>query len=268
MDSAKCYTIFQEDRRESRNVETMSKYRNEQLNRVLMSRRSVVFKDRKHPTRQKLKQQLKKEKDADRSAGSVMMTPIVIDLEWNRSFPGRRPVEDLPNEIIQIGAAKVDAELNVLATFSELIKPRYYPRLCREITELTLITDADLADAPPFLTVIESFRRWCGSDYVFISWAPNDVIELRRNCRKYGYDTSWIPDCFDAQLMFDDMEMQEDRNWPLNYALFHFNEKPDGMHNALADVMSTVSILKHLDLEEGLSDEYFKVIAYDDGPDR
>ena len=43
----------------------MSKYRNEQLNRVLMTRRSVVFKDKKHPTRQKLKQQLKKEKDAE-----------------------------------------------------------------------------------------------------------------------------------------------------------------------------------------------------------
>ena len=39
------------------------KYRNEDLNRVLMTRKSVVFKDKKHPTRQKLKQQLKKEKD-------------------------------------------------------------------------------------------------------------------------------------------------------------------------------------------------------------
>lgn len=56
---------FRKIDRESRNVETMSKYRNEQLNRVLMSRKSVVFKDKKHPTRQKLKQQLKKEKDAE-----------------------------------------------------------------------------------------------------------------------------------------------------------------------------------------------------------
>ena len=45
----------------------MAKYRNEALNRVLMSRKSVVFKDKKHPTRQKLKQQLKKrlESNAD-----------------------------------------------------------------------------------------------------------------------------------------------------------------------------------------------------------
>jgi len=38
----------------------MGRYRNEELNRVLMSRKSAVFKDKKHPTRQKLKQQLKK----------------------------------------------------------------------------------------------------------------------------------------------------------------------------------------------------------------
>ena len=43
----------------------MSKYRNEELNSVLMTRKSVVFKDKKHPTRQKLKQQLKKERDTE-----------------------------------------------------------------------------------------------------------------------------------------------------------------------------------------------------------
>ena len=36
------------------------------------------------------------------------MTPIVIDLEWNHAMPGRRPVDGLPNEIIQIGAARID----------------------------------------------------------------------------------------------------------------------------------------------------------------
>ena len=69
------------------------------------------------------RQQLKKEKDADRSAGSVMMTPIVIDLEWNRSFPGRRPVEDLPNEIIQIGAVLLDDNYMEQDSFQMYVKP-------------------------------------------------------------------------------------------------------------------------------------------------
>ena len=43
----------------------MAKYRNEQLNRVLMTRKSVVFKDKKHPSRQKLKQQTRREADKE-----------------------------------------------------------------------------------------------------------------------------------------------------------------------------------------------------------
>ena len=80
---------------------------------------------------------------------------------------------------------------------------------------------------------------------------------LRKNIEKYGLDTGWLPPVYDAQLMFDDMEMQEDRSWPLNYALYHFQEKPVGAHNALADVLSTALVLKHLDLAEALEDEYF-----------
>ena len=187
------------------------------------------------------------------------MDVIVIDFEWNHAMPGRTPVRDLGNEIIQIGAAKIDMQCNVTCTFSTFVKPCYYPKITRDITELTLISDKDVADAPPFLTAVDEFRRWCGDDAVFVSWSGTDISVLIKNCQKIGYPTDWIPDCFDAQLMFDDMEMQEDRTWPLNYALFHFKERPDGAHNALSDVMSTILILKHLDLEDGLSDPYFKV---------
>ena len=39
----------------------MDKPRNEELNKVLMTRRSVIFKDKKHPTRQELKKRLRDE---------------------------------------------------------------------------------------------------------------------------------------------------------------------------------------------------------------
>ena len=74
----------------------------------------------------------------------------------------------------------------------------------------------------------------------------------------FEIDSSWLAETYDAQLMFDDMEKQEDRQFPLNYALWYFNEKPAGMHDALADVLSTILILKHLGIEEGLSDDYFR----------
>ena len=187
------------------------------------------------------------------------MTPIVIDLEWNYSVRRQNQVAGIDNEIIQIGAAKVDLELNITDTFVEYVRPYFYPRLNKEIISLTSITNEELQSACRFPEVVESFRKWCGEDFVFVSWGGSDIGELRRNCEKYGINTGWLPYCYDAQLMFDDMEMQEGRCRPLNYALYYYKEKPDGAHNALADVMSTILVLKHLDLAEGLSDDYFIV---------
>ena len=185
------------------------------------------------------------------------MTPIIIDLEWNQPLKGRTPVDGLPDEIIQIGAAKIDLEGNVLDTFSQIVKPYYYPKLNKAVAELTLLTDEDLQTGLPFAQAMDAFRAWCGEDCVFLSWSAPDGFVMARNCEKFGYGTDWMPKIFDAQLMFDDYEMQEDRSWPLNYALYHFQEKPDGAHNALADVLSTALVLKHLDLAEALEDEYF-----------
>ena len=185
------------------------------------------------------------------------MTPIIIDLEWNQPLKGRTPVEGLPDEIIQIGAAKIDLEGNVLDTFSQIVKPYYYPKLNKDVAELTLLTDEDLQTGLPFAQAMDAFRAWCGENCVLLSWSATDGFVMARNCEKFGYGTGWMPKIFDAQLMFDDYEMQEDRSWPLNYALYHFQEKPDGAHNALADVLSTALVLKHLDLAEALEDEYF-----------
>lgn len=185
------------------------------------------------------------------------MTPIIIDFEWNQPLKGRTPVDGLRDEIIQIGAAKIDLAGNVLDTFSQIIKPFYYTKLNKDVSELTLLTDEDLEGGLSFREAMDAFRTWCGEDCALLSWSATDAYVLYRNCEKFGYGTDWIPDVYDAQLMFDDYEMGEDRSWPLNYALYHFNEKPDGAHNALADVLSTALVLKHLDLAEALQDEYF-----------
>ena len=184
--------------------------------------------------------------------------PIVIDLEWNHPQPGRPYAPGLPGEIIQIGAAKIEADCSVTDSLDIMIKPVYYPKMNREVTKLTLITDADIAKGIPFAEACSRLRKFCGNDFVFVSWGPDDLLMLERNMKKFGLDYSWLPKTYDAQLMFDDMEMQENRHWALNYALYHYDEKPDGEHNALADVMSTILVMRHLDIGDGLSDDYFR----------
>ena len=186
------------------------------------------------------------------------MDIIVFDLEWNQPTVRKKTVNGLIGEIIQIGAARIDLSGNVTDTFQQTIRPVYYQRVNRDVSNLTLITDEEISSGVSFASAIEAFRAWCGEDYVWISWGPDDLLVLRNNLEKFQMDTSWLPGTFDAQLMFDDYEMQEGRQWPLNYALYHYQEKPDGAHNALADVLSTVSVLKHFDLADALGDVYFR----------
>ena len=49
------------------------------------------------------------------------MNYIIMDLEWNNSY--MKSAEKFINEIIEIGAVKLDEELNTVDNFSELIKP-------------------------------------------------------------------------------------------------------------------------------------------------
>ncbi len=185
------------------------------------------------------------------------MNIIILDLEWNQPFNGRTQVSGLPGEIIQIGAVRTDELMNALDSYNQLIKPVYYTRMNKWVKELTLITDKDLEGGKSFVQAAGEFRAWCGADPVFVTWGPDDILMLKCNLEKSGLDTSWLPPTYDGQLMFDDQEMQEDRQWPLNYALYHYNEKPDGAHNALADVYSTIAVLRHLDMAACLKDEYF-----------
>ncbi len=187
------------------------------------------------------------------------MNIIVFDLEWNQPTVGKKSAPDLPGEIIQIGAAKISTACELLDTFSLIVRPVIYKKMSRYVAKLTLLSDADLAEGVPLAEAMDRFRAWCGEDALLLSWGPDDLFILEKNLRKFELPDSWLPPCADAQLMFADLEMDEDRQYPLNYALFHFEEKPDGSHNALADVLSTVLVLKHLPLAEALEDEYFRL---------
>lgn len=52
------------------------------------------------------------------------MNYIVMDLEWNQSAKGKQFSEEhFPFEIIQIGAAKVNEQLDIVDEWQCIIKP-------------------------------------------------------------------------------------------------------------------------------------------------
>ena len=66
------------------------------------------------------------------------MNYIVFDLEWNQSPEGKdSSVEGFPFEIIEIGAVKLDQELNQVGSFHQLVRPQIYQKLHYKISEVT-----------------------------------------------------------------------------------------------------------------------------------
>lgn len=60
-----------------------------------------------------------------RESGGWKVDYIILDIEFN----GRKFASDLPMEVIEIGAVRLDESLKIVNEFSSLIKPVYFPKL-------------------------------------------------------------------------------------------------------------------------------------------
>lgn len=185
------------------------------------------------------------------------MKYIILDLEWNQPLSPQRMVREpfnLSGEIIQFGAAKIDSlqDLNIVDKYSEIVRPVFYTRMNKHVTEVTDLTDEIIVEGRPFKEVCSEFLKWCGDDYAFITWGDQDIYMLEDNMSIHEMDINKLPECYDMQLVFDDQITQEDRNFALSYAMWKFDIKPERSHDALNDAINTVEVMKRLDLTDGL----------------
>ena len=131
------------------------------------------------------------------------MTYIILDLEWNQpiSYQSRtyREVGDkLIFEMIQIGAVKLDAELNPADSVSIPIAPTHYLRIHPRIKRMTGLDSETLAGAPNFREALEQFAAWCGEDYALLTWGIDDVSVLYQNIRFFHCEDIALAPLYDA----------------------------------------------------------------------
>ena len=101
---------------------------------------------------------------------------IVLDLEWNQSPLGKDGSMDrLPFEIIEIGAVKLNASLQIISEFRRLIRPRVYRQMHFKISEVTHMSMDELnMEGEEFGKAMEEFLAWCGDDYKFCTWGSEE----------------------------------------------------------------------------------------------
>lgn len=180
--------------------------------------------------------------------GENIMNYIVFDLEWNQSNTGKEPeCGVLPFEVIEIGAVKLNSDLEFVGKFSHLIKPKVYHEMHRITGRLIHMRMDELNKGNPFAEVMRAFWEWCGEEeYIFCTWGPLDLAELQKNMRFHGMDPlASKPLAFlDVQKLFsiayEDRKTRRSLEWAVDYLQI---EKDIPFHRAFSDAYYTAKVM-------------------------
>lgn len=179
------------------------------------------------------------------------MEYIIIDLEWNQSPQGRgTEKKNLPFEIIEIGAVKLNSSKKIIDKFHSIIKPQVYKELHYKTQEIIHMKMVDLEKGTTFKEAVDEFFRWCGKDYRFCTWGQMDLTELQRNMNYYrmtGYMKAPVF-YYDIQKLFS-LNFEGKKNpRTLEYAVdFLHLDKEEDFHRALYDAEYTAKVFMELD---------------------
>ena len=184
---------------------------------------------------------------------------ITLDLEWNQAYAQKALAVQkqlrsrLRGEVIQIGAVKLDKNLCPCGSYQIIVKPKYFKKLHRHVAELTGISQDQMDMGVPLTEAAQRFKKWCGKDFVFLTWGPDDIPMLKENFNVNGIESSWLDAVYDLQLIFNRQTENNSKQRSLEYAMEYY-EIPQHLpaHDALNDAYFTALVAQKLDVAGGI----------------
>ncbi len=128
---------------------------------------------------------------------------IVLDLEWNQRY-GRQQgsTNMLPQEIVEIGAVKLNAQGRILEQFRRTVRPVVHPVLHRHVQRVTGISAEDCRDGGTFVQACADLMAFCGTTFTLCTWGPDDYPVLQRNLAYWMQPQDWVRYPIDAQRVY------------------------------------------------------------------
>ena len=145
------------------------------------------------------------------------MSYVFFDLEWNQGYP-RNEAEKI-DEIIQIGAYRLDSWQEEGVPFSAYVRPSIHRKLHHQVKKMLPLDQARLKKAAPFKDVAADFFRWCGENPVFYTWGTSDARVLDSNLCWYGLEEYLDLEIYDLQRAFDLLVLQTNHQTALETAV-------------------------------------------------
>ncbi len=174
------------------------------------------------------------------------MEYIFVDFEMNQIDNSHADeLKICKNEIIEIGAVKLDDTYKEIDAFKTYVKPMITPVTSR-ITNLTGITNEMVDDAPDFAAAMDRFVAWALDADVIYAWSENDLRQFNRERKLKGYNN---PDAQKIASKWKDFQKEfarllgTRRRLALSDAVFYLGEDFQGTeHDALWDARNTAEV--------------------------
>lgn len=177
------------------------------------------------------------------------MNYIIFDLEWNNAYSYVK--KGFMNEIIEIGAVKLNEKLEIVDTFKQLVLPKITKKLSGRCKSITNITNEELKEnGIPFADAIRDFARWSrGDGNIFMSWSNSDLYVLTNNYQTFlgNLNIDFITEYCDAQKYCMSFIERENNN-QISLAdcgeAFGIEIDTEKLHRALTDCCLTAECVK------------------------
>ena len=179
------------------------------------------------------------------------MEYVVFDLEFNQGFDKKlnKTVsnEKCPFEIVQIGAVKLNSNLEMIDTFNSFVKPNIYKEIHPFIKKMTNITNEDVKNAPSFPEAFSMFKAFMNNNNnVLCVWGNGDLKELYRNIKYYNLSTENLSNTY--------INVQ-------HHASIYFNN-PTGRSIGLQNAITLLELNQDKSYHNALNDAYYTSLVF------
>lgn len=163
---------------------------------------------------------------------------VVFDLETTGLSPFR-------DEIIEIGAVKVDKDGKIIETFNTLVKPT--KPITKFIQDLTGISNEMLENAPSIYTVLPKFADFAGDSVLVGHNVTFDIAFVQQKAKIYK-DIKLLNPYVDTFSLTKKVYPHL-KSYKLQDLIIEFDLKTHAAHRALADVVATQQLYELLKQE-------------------
>ncbi len=107
------------------------------------------------------------------------MNYVILDMEWDSAY--HKLHKKFVNQILQIGAVKLDENFNIIDIFDVTVRSSISRRVSRRFTELTGITKEMMLGGITLKDAVDKYNKWLGENTVTITWSNSDLYTITEN---------------------------------------------------------------------------------------